>query len=98
VTRPPEPRRAIGEAHRRYTRRVNFRDGWRGHLWQGRFASLALHESDLVTAELNPVRAGLVNVPNRYRWSRAATHLRGRADALLPLLLCSKWLPTGAAC
>src|SRR5688572_20140769 len=25
-------RRAIGEAHRRYTRRVNFREGWRGHL------------------------------------------------------------------
>src|SRR3989304_3449154 len=28
-------RKAIGEAHRRYTRRVNFREGWRGHLWQG---------------------------------------------------------------
>jgi putative transposase len=24
--------RAIGEAHRRYTRGVNFRQGWRGHL------------------------------------------------------------------
>ena len=31
--------RAIGEAHRRYTLHVNFREGWRGHLWQGRFAS-----------------------------------------------------------
>jgi putative transposase len=30
---------AIGEAHRRYTRRINFREGWRGHLWQGRFSS-----------------------------------------------------------
>ncbi len=35
-------RRAIGEAHRRYTRMVNFREGWRGHLWQGRFASFVL--------------------------------------------------------
>jgi len=35
-------RRAIGEAHRRYTRRVNFREDWRGHLWQGRFASYPL--------------------------------------------------------
>ncbi len=26
-------RRAIGEAHRRYTRRVNFREKWRGYLW-----------------------------------------------------------------
>ena len=27
-------RRGIGEAHRRCTRRVNFRKGWRGHLEQ----------------------------------------------------------------
>ncbi len=32
-------RLAIGEAHRRYTRRICFRKGWRGHLWQGRFSS-----------------------------------------------------------
>jgi len=32
-------RRAIGEPHRRYTRWINFREGWRGHPWQGRFAS-----------------------------------------------------------
>ncbi len=31
--------RAIGEAHRRYTRRVNFRERWRSHLWQERFSS-----------------------------------------------------------
>jgi REP element-mobilizing transposase RayT len=37
-------RRAIGEAHRRYTRRVNFRERWRGHLWQGRFASFVMEE------------------------------------------------------
>jgi len=32
-------RRAVGEAHGRYTRRVSFGEGWRGHLWQGRSAS-----------------------------------------------------------
>ena len=64
-------RRGIGEAHRRYTRRVNFREGWRGHLWQGRFASFVLDEDYLLAAtryvELNPVRARLVRVlkPNR---------------------------------
>ena len=31
--------RALGETHRRYTRLINFREGWRGTLWQGRFAS-----------------------------------------------------------
>lgn len=41
-------RRGIGEAHRRYTRRVNFRERWRGHLWQGRFASYVLDEHYLL--------------------------------------------------
>jgi putative transposase len=43
-------RRAIGEAHRRYTRRIIFREGWRGHLWQGRFASFVMDENHLLTA------------------------------------------------
>jgi putative transposase len=42
--------RAIGEAHRRHTRRINFREGWRGHLWQGRFASFVMDEDHLLTA------------------------------------------------
>jgi putative transposase len=25
---------ALAEAHRRYTRLINFREGWRGYLWQ----------------------------------------------------------------
>jgi putative transposase len=72
---------------------VNLREGWRGHLWQGRFASFVLDEPYLLTAaryvELNPVRAGLVNAPSRYRWSSAAAHVRGRDDSLVrvaPLL------------
>jgi len=38
------PRRVIGEVHRRFTRMVNFREGWRGHLWQGWLASFVLDE------------------------------------------------------
>jgi len=59
-------RGAMGEAHRRYTPQVNFREGWRQHLWQGRFASFPLDEAHLYSAtryvQLNPVRAGLVKV------------------------------------
>ena len=43
-------RRAIGEAHRRYTRRINFRQKWRGYLWQGRFASFVMDELYLLAA------------------------------------------------
>jgi putative transposase len=84
---------AIGEAHRRYSRRINFREGWCGHLWQGRFASYPMDEHYLLAAaryvELNPVRAGLVKSPGAYLWSSAAAHLTGRDDALVqvtPLL------------
>ena len=92
-------RRGIGEAHRRYTRRVNFREGWRGHLWQGRFASFVMDEPYLLAAaryiELNPVRAGLVVAPSDYRWSSARAHLKGKDDALVqvaPLLaMTGKW-------
>jgi putative transposase len=41
-------REALSEAHRRYTRRVNLREGWRGHLWQGRFASVPMDEAHLL--------------------------------------------------
>ena len=62
--------RAIGEAHRRYTRYVNFREGWRGYLRQGRFASCVLDQRHLIAAaryvELNPVRAGLAEHPEIY--------------------------------
>jgi len=35
-------RLAIGEAHRRYARRIDFREGWRGHLRQERFSFILM--------------------------------------------------------
>jgi putative transposase len=92
-------RRAIGEAHRRYTRRVSFREGWRGHLWQGRFASLVMDEGYLLACaryvERNPVRAGLCARSEQYPWSSAAAHASGKDDVLVrvrPLLkLVPRW-------
>jgi putative transposase len=84
---------AIGEAHRRYTRRINFREKWRGYLWQGRFASFVMDEPYLLAAaryiELNPLRAGLVAKAEEWQWSSARAHLAGRDDQLVkvaPLL------------
>ena len=82
-----ELHRAVGEAHRRYTLRVNSRQEWQGHLWQGRFASFVMDDAHLLAAvryvELNPVRAGLVERPGDYPWSSAAAHLSGRDDGLV---------------
>ena len=86
-------RRAIGEAHRRYTRRINFREKWRGYLWQGRFASFVMDEPYLLATaryvELNPVRARLAGRAEEWTWSSARAHLSGRDDRLVqvaPLL------------
>ncbi|MFT5172081.1 MAG: putative transposase [Gammaproteobacteria bacterium] len=83
----------FSEAHRRYTRHVNFRERWRGHLWQGRFFSCPMDEHHLLAAaryiELNPLRAGLCKHPGDWPWSSARAHLTGIDDALVdgaPLL------------
>jgi len=71
--------RGIGEAHRRYTRMVNFREDIRGYLFQGRFFSCPLDERRLFAAARyvlrNPVRAGVVEKPEGYRWSSVRWHL-----------------------
>jgi putative transposase len=83
-------RLAIGEAHRRYTRRINFREGWRGHLWQGRFASYVMDEDYLLACvryiEINPVRAGLVAKPEQWPWSSASAHISGYDDTLVKVI------------
>jgi putative transposase len=92
-------RAALGETHRRYTRHVNRREGWRGYLWQGRFASSPMDEAYLLACaryvELNPVRAKLVRRARDWRWSSARAHLAGQDDELVrarPLLaLASDW-------
>jgi putative transposase len=86
-------RQAIGETHRRYTCMINVREGWQGHLWQGRFASFPMDERHLLAAvhyvEMNPVRARLAADPLSWRWSSALAHVSGEDDALVivsPLL------------
>lgn len=79
--------RGIGEAHRRYTRHINFKKSCKGYLWQGRFASFPMDEDYLLAAvryvELNPVRAKMVAKAEAYRWSSARAHLNGRDDTLV---------------
>ena len=88
VPKTPESfAQGFAEAHRRYTRMVNFREKWRGYLWEGRFRSYPMHEIHLYAAmryiERNPVRAGIVSKPWDYQWSSARAHSFNLKDALL---------------
>lgn len=89
---PPQEdglRAMLGEAHRRCTRHVNFRKGWRGHLFQGRFARYPMDDAHLMVAvryvEKNPVAAGLVTNAADWPWSSARSHVNGRRARHDPL-------------
>ncbi len=80
-------RRGIGEAPPPIQPHDQFCEGWRGHLWQGRFASFPMNEMYLLTAaryiEMNPLRAGLVPDPESWPWSSVHAHLTGEDDELV---------------
>jgi putative transposase len=71
----------IGELHRRYTRMVNFREKWRGYLWQGRFSSFPMDDRHVVAAAryilLNPLRAQIVERVQDWPYSSLNAHLSG---------------------
>ena len=77
-------RRTFRYVHRHYTGYINARLRVSGHLWQGRFSSVAMDEPHFVTAlryvALNPVRARLVKRPADWRWSSTPALLAGADD------------------
>ncbi len=79
--------RLFRHVHRGYTRRINFREKWKGHLWQERFHSFVMDEQYLLAAvryvELNPVRAKLCVHPRDWKWSSARAHLHSQDDGVV---------------
>ncbi|QNA82918.1 transposase [Sphingomonas sp. So64.6b] len=77
-------RRTFRYVHRHYTGYINARLRVTGHLWQGRFSSVAMDEAHLVSAlryvTLNPVRAKLTERAEDWRWSSAGAHIAGESD------------------
>ncbi len=69
----------LGMAHRRYARRINFRQRWRGHPWQERFHSFVMDEPHLRTAvryvECKPVLAQLVETVEQWPANLKHSHL-----------------------
>ena len=61
--------RGIGEAHRRHTRRINFREKWRGYLWQGRFASFVMDSAAQLAEKLDQFMASVeARQPAQKHW------------------------------
>jgi putative transposase len=89
------------EAHRRYTRRINFREKWRGHLWQERFHFFVMDEPHLDATvryvELNPVSAKLCERPQDWHWSSVHAHLNSSDDRLVTVKPMLEKFPDWAA-
>lgn len=89
--------RALGEAHRRYTGYVNARDRVTGHLFQGRFGSVAMDEDHLIAAiryvALNPVSAKLVRGAQDWKWSSVRAHMICADDELASVTPVSERIP-----
>jgi len=78
----------FNRAHFRYSQYNNKRKKIKGHLWQGRFYSCFIEDSEsylkhaIRYVERNPVRAKMVKKPWDWKWSSAGEHI-GRKGAIL---------------
>ena len=87
--------RFVQELKQTFSRRYNKAHNRTGYLWSDRFKGIIVYrgEAQLVCSsyiDLNPVRAGLVTLPEDYRWSSLGLRVRSpsRANRLLtPLTL-----------
>lgn len=82
------PARMMQAIGRVYVRHVNARHQRTGTLWEGRYRSTLVDSERYLLAcfryiELNPVRAGMVKHPDRYRWSSYRHNADGVPDRLI---------------
>jgi putative transposase len=79
--------RTFRQVHRHYTGYINARMRVTGHLWQGRYGSVAMDEAHFVAAlryvALNPVRANLVKRAEDWEWSSTRALIAGQDDGLV---------------
>lgn len=80
--------RFIQYVGRHYVTYINQQYGRSGTLWEGRHKGCVIAEESYLMAcsryiELNPVRAGMVNQPEEYRWSSYRSNACGESDDLL---------------
>ena len=77
-------RRTFGELQRHYTGYINARRRTTGHLWQGRYGSVAMDETHFVAAlryvALNPVRARLAERAEDWPWASTRALIAGVSD------------------
>jgi putative transposase len=94
-------RATLAPLHTRYAARINIREGWSGHLFEGRYWSYPMDDAHLMVAvryvENNPVAAGLVTNAADWRWSSARAHISGNDDGLTDVDTLGQHVPNWRA-
>lgn len=80
--------RGVGLTNQVYTQYLNRKLSRSGRIWQNRFYSCVVENEQYLWVvaryiERNPVKAGLAERPELYRWSSAKAHLTGTVDTIL---------------
>jgi putative transposase len=79
------PGKIIQYIHYRYARYFNKKNGFEGHLFQGRFKSVIIRNNKQMVdtscyIHLNPVRAGIATEPENYLWSSYRSFITNREN------------------
>lgn len=80
--------RVLQDLGRRYVRQINYQYQRRGTLWEGRYHSCLIEDSAYLLKtyryiEFNPVRSGIVDLPEDYPWSSYHTNAGGQSNYLI---------------
>ena len=80
--------RGIGLTNQVYTQYLNRKLNQSGRIWQNRFFSCVVESNQYLWAvaryiERNPLKVGLAEKAEVYRWSSAKAHITGASDNLL---------------
>jgi len=85
-----------------YTQRYNHRHRRIGHLFQGRYKSILIDKDTYLLElsryiHLNPVRAGIVELPQDYRWSSYCRYMGEKVDSWVDVDWLLGWFEEGNA-
>jgi putative transposase len=86
--------RGVGLTNQVYTQYINRKRDQSGRIWQNRFYSCIVENDAYLWSvaryiEKNPLKVGMADKAENYRWSSAKAHLAGTAN---PLLQTPSWL------
>ena len=93
----------VKEIKESFSKAYNKRNNRRGYLWGDRFKSLIVEDGDsllncLAYIDLNPIRAGIVDKPEEYRWCSLGYHIQsGNREDFLSLEFGHKEMNVDAA-